>query len=70
MISERIQREVDGLRRILAPLGASLPPLTVPLLDSLEAEAERVAALEGAAVLNFDDAPYTKAAQSAEVVNG
>lgn len=57
MISERIQREVDGLRTILAPLGAKLPPLTVPLLDSLEAEAERVAALEGAAMLNFEPQP-------------
>lgn len=57
MISERIQREVDGLRKLLAPLGAQLPPLTVPLLDSLEAEAERVAALEGAAILNFEPQP-------------
>lgn len=57
MISERIQREVDGLRKLLAPLGAELPPLIVPLLDSLEAEAERVAALEGSAILNFEPQP-------------
>lgn len=57
MIAEKIQREVDGLRKILAPLGAKLPPLTAPLLDSIEAEAERVATLEDAAILNFEPRP-------------
>jgi hypothetical protein len=54
MIAKKIQREVDALRKILAPLGAALPPLTVPLLDSIEAEAGRVAALEGAAYINLE----------------
>lgn len=54
MISEKMQRDLDGLRKLLAPLGVKLPPLTVALLDSLEAEVERVAALEGAAILNFE----------------
>jgi hypothetical protein len=57
MIAEKIQREVDALRKLLAPLGTQLPPLTVRLLDSLEAEAERVAALEDAALLNFEPQP-------------
>ena len=60
MISERLHREITGLRTILAPLGAQLPPLTVPLLDSLTAEANRVAAMEEAARWTFEDMQYAE----------
>lgn len=60
MISEKIQRNVDGLRKLLAPLGTQLHPLTVPLLDSLEDEAERVAGLEGSAMLDFENIKAAK----------
>lgn len=55
MIAEKMQREIESLRKVLSPLGSRLHPLTVPLLDSLENEVERVAGLEGAAFLNFED---------------
>ena len=55
MIAEKLLRNVEALRVHLAPLGAQLPPLTVSLLDDIENEAERVAMLENAAVLDFEN---------------
>lgn len=55
MIAESIQRNIDALRILLARNNGDLEHMAPLHLDALEDEAERVAGLEGAAVLNFEE---------------
>ena len=54
MISESMQRNVEALRKLIARNNGDFVHMAPVYLDALEDEAERVAGLEGAAVLNFD----------------
>lgn len=73
MIAEKMQRTIDNMRAAHARNNGDFAELAPFFLDNLECDVERVAGLEGAAVLNFDDVPYTgrrKTQTGAEVVNG
>lgn len=74
MIAEKMQRTIDNMRHVLARGNGDFEALAPFFLDSLESEVERVAGLEGAAVLNFDDAPRNgsgvKLQKLLEAVNG
>lgn len=70
LISETMQRHIDGLRAVMRRGNGDLAHMAPVYLDALEGEVERVAGLEGAAVLNFDDTPYVKPGERMEVANG
>lgn len=63
MIAEKMQKQIDALRKQLAPVGAQLPPLVLPLIDGLESEVERVAGMEDSAVLNVEKETRARPAQ-------
>lgn len=70
MIAEKMQRTIDNMRTVHARNNGDFAELAPLFLDVLESEVERVAGLEGAAVLNFDDKPYTGPQARQEVANG
>lgn len=74
MIAEKMQRTIDNMRRVLARGNGDFEQLAPFFLDSLESEVERVAGLEGAAMLDFADAPRkgrdARPQAFKEVING